>query len=86
MHDVVTGFFTPNSADNNDGIRQTSFGDGHNCFGITTNIINGGLECGQSVESYGSQHRADYYLEFLSYFGLPEWAEEECLGCGGMKN
>lgn len=61
--------------------------NGLNCFGGTTNIINGGQECGQTSESYGSQRRMDYYIEWLDFFGLP--AEEEtasCMGCGGMQN
>ena len=37
MHEVVTGFFTPNSVDTSVGITAT--------FGATTNIINGGIEC-----------------------------------------
>jgi hypothetical protein len=37
MHDVMTGYFTPNSFDLALGIQ-----DG---FGATINIINGGLEC-----------------------------------------
>ena len=38
MHEVATGFFQPNSVDTNAGIGCT--------FGATTNIINGGIECG----------------------------------------
>ena len=51
MHDVVTGYFEPSPGDINAGMQKR---DGKNDFGITTNIINGGLECGQGVESYGS--------------------------------
>ena len=83
MHDVITGFWQPNSADTNIGLQKMS--NGLNCFGGTTNIINGGQECGQTSESYGSQRRMDYYIEWLDFFGLP--AEEEtasCMGCGGM--
>ena len=51
MHDVATGLWVPNATDINSGLKQD---DGKNCFGITTNIINGGLECGQGRETYGS--------------------------------
>ena len=81
MHDVVTGYFNPSAGDINAGM--TKIGE-KNAFGITTNIINGGLECGQGVESYGSQRRADYYVNWLDYFGVME--EDEGLGCGGMNN
>lgn len=38
MHDVMTGFFQPNEQDAAANITAT--------FGTTTNIINGGIECG----------------------------------------
>ena len=38
MHDIMTGFYEPNSYDAAVGIDAT--------FGATTNVINGGLECG----------------------------------------
>lgn len=38
MHDVMTGFFVPNDVD-----KQNNIGAD---FATTTNIINGGLECG----------------------------------------
>ena len=61
--------------------------NGLNCFGGTTNIINGGQECGQGAESYGSQHRMDYYIEWLNFFGLEaEDATASCMGCGGQQN
>jgi hypothetical protein len=37
MHDVITGFWHPNEADNKANIT--------NGFGSTINIINGGIEC-----------------------------------------
>ena len=40
MHDIATGFFTPNAAD----IEGNILAD----FGTTINIINGSLECGPS--------------------------------------
>ena len=41
MHDVMTGFFTPDSVDLADNITAS--------FATTINIINGGLECGQGL-------------------------------------
>lgn len=41
MHDVITGFFTPNTVDLSENI--------HDGFGATINIINGGLECDTST-------------------------------------
>ena len=84
MHDVVTGFWTPNAKDINSGLRQD---ENLNCFGITTNIINGGLECGMGSETYGSQHRMDYYKQWMTEFGLPrEGDNAACAGCGSMKS
>ena len=62
--------------------------NGKNCFGITTNIINGGLECGFGSETYGSQHRADYYGHWLDLMGLPDEnvSDLSCAGCGSMKS
>lgn len=39
MHDVMTGNFVPNSVDLASNITAG--------FGTTTNILNGGLECGK---------------------------------------
>ncbi len=38
-------------------------------FGTTTNIINGGVECGPKSNSEGQLLRAEFYLEFLRYLG-----------------
>jgi len=73
MHDVMTGFFEPNSADDNNGITAS--------FGTTTNVINGGIECGQNPENSKSASRGEYYLEWLAYFGLDA---ETGLGCGSQ--
>ena len=73
MHDVMTGFFEPNEVDLAHNITAT--------FGLTTNIINGGFECGQSPENSKSVSRGTYYLEWLNFFGMPA---EDGLGCGNM--
>ena len=50
-------------------------------FGATTNIINGGLECGGN---YGTkaQNRERYYGQFLSQFGVSD-NRSKSAGCGG---
>ena len=58
MHDVMTGFFRPTKSDIDGGYTAT--------FGTTTNIINGGLECGQSPDNpTAAASRAEYYLKWL---------------------
>jgi hypothetical protein len=52
MHDAILGFFEPNSIDQAGNLCT-------GCFGSTTNIINGGLECG--FDSYKARMRIDYY-------------------------
>lgn len=60
MHDVMTGYFIPNSKDEAVNIGAT--------FGTTTNIINGGLECGNG--STKARDRGAYFKEWLNFFGL----------------
>ena len=61
MHDVMTGFFEPNSADDAGNIGAN--------FATTTNVINGGLECGNG--STKARDRGAYYLNWLNFFNLP---------------
>ena len=68
MHDVMTGFFEPKDNDHAANIGAN--------FGSTTNIINGGLECGNG--SSMAESRGEYYLEWLNFFGLPA---ESDIGC-----
>jgi len=68
MHDVITGFMVPTAADISARITQT--------FGTTTNIINGGHECGKGSETAQSTNRIKYYTAFLEWFDLPEEPEE----------
>jgi len=75
MHDVITGFFEPNATDLANKITAT--------FGTTINIINGGVECGQSPENSKAASRGQYYLKWLSFFKMPA---EDGLGCGTMSN
>merc|ERR1712061_98551 len=74
MHDVMTGYMVPTAADEGAGIKAT--------FGATTNIINGGHECGKGTETPQSSHRMEYYKEFLMWFALPMEAEED-MSCKG---
>lgn len=62
VHDVVTKHFQPNAADIAAGIRGT--------FGSTTNIVNGGAECGW--DSPNAQKRGEYYQELLNFFNISD--------------
>jgi hypothetical protein len=77
IHDVAAGFFEPTAADLNGGFVAG--------FGITTNIINGGQECGAGHENSKSQSRIDYFQEFLDFFELPD-EDESTMTCGGMSS
>lgn len=75
MHDVMTGNFIPNAVDDANNIKAS--------FATTTNIINGGLECGPHTWDAKRKSRAEYYLKWLDFFGLPD---EEDLDCGVQPN
>ena len=68
MHDVMTGFFIPNAADIAANVGAK--------FGTTTNIINGGLECGGWNSKAIS--RGEYFNKWLGFFGLPEETDVGC--------
>ncbi|HHQ4886710.1 TPA: glycoside hydrolase family 19 protein [Aeromonas veronii] len=72
---VIDGTWQPNDHD-----RQSGLIPG---FGVTTQIINGRVECGGSAEHAQSQNRINYYREFANYLGVPVSADE-VLGCKGM--
>ncbi|MGL5948876.1 MAG: glycoside hydrolase family 19 protein [Aeromonas sp.] len=76
MLHVIDGTWQPNAADKSNGLVPG--------FGVTTQIINGGVECGGSAEHAQSQNRINYYRELANYFGVPVPADE-VLGCKGMK-
>jgi hypothetical protein len=63
MHDVVVGYWTPSAGDRA-GNRLPG-------FGVLIMIINGGIECGGSVEVQQAANRITYYTNFLTAFGLP---------------
>ncbi len=73
---VIDGTWQPNASD-----KANELVPG---FGVTTNIINGGVECGGSSEHAQSLNRIDYYKEFANYLNVPV-GEDEVLGCANMK-
>jgi chitodextrinase len=76
MLHVVDGSWQPNAVDSAAGIKPG--------FGATTNVINGGIECGQGAEKPQSLNRIAYYRQHAAALGVPIAATEE-LGCGGQK-
>ena len=76
MLHTIDGTWVPNQNDVNNGLLPG--------FGVTTNIINGGVECGGNSEIAQSLNRISYYEEFAHYFALPI-ADTEVLGCANMK-
>ena len=71
------GTWQPNDRDISNGLTTG--------FGVTTQIINGGVECGGSVEVAQSVNRISYYKSFAEYLGV-EVPADEVLGCKGMKS
>ena len=69
MHDIVTGFWQPNSADLAAGLSTG--------FGATINVMNGGIECGRKTDQ--AANRVSYYQSFMSYLGVS--TSGETLGC-----
>lgn len=76
MLQVIDGTWQPNDRDKANGLVPG--------FGVTTQIINGGVECGGPTEIAQSQNRIKYYKEFANYLKVPV-AENEVLGCANMK-
>lgn len=76
MLHVIDGTWQPNAQDLANGLVSG--------FGVTTQIINGGVECGGSSEHIQSQNRIGYYRNFAQYLGVPI-ADNEVLGCANMK-
>nr|6LNR_A Chain A, Class-1 chitinase [Simarouba glauca] len=68
-HDVMTNEWAPGGADGNAG-RDPG-------FGLTTNIINGGLECGFGTDSR-VQDRIGYFKHFCSNFGIDPGNNLDC--------
>lgn len=75
MH-VIDGTWKPNDRDKANGLVPS--------FGVTIQIINGGVECGGPTENAQSLNRIAYYKEFAKYLKVAVPADE-VLGCKGMK-
>jgi chitodextrinase len=76
MLHVIDGTWQPNERDLSNGLTLG--------FGVTTQIINGGVECGGTEEVAQSLNRISYYESFANYLGV-SIAHDEVLGCAGMK-
>ncbi len=75
MLHVVDGTWVPNAHDQSRGISPG--------FGATTNIINGGIECGHGSETQQSLNRIEYYQAFTQELGVPI-GSNEVLGCANQ--
>jgi hypothetical protein len=76
MLHVIDGTWQPNALDIQSGLLPG--------FGVTTQIINGGVECGGSTEQAQSSNRLTYYKSLAQYLHVPI-ANNEVLGCRGMR-
>ncbi len=76
MLHVIDGTWQPNDRDKANGLVSG--------FGVTIQIINGGVECGGADENAQSLNRIAYYKEFANYLKVPVPADE-VLGCKKMK-
>lgn len=76
MLHVVDGTWQPNEMDSENGLSPG--------FGVTTQIINGGVECGGTEENEKSLNRILYYQQFATYFGVLLRIGEKS-GCANMK-
>ncbi|CAA0099207.1 Chitinase A [BD1-7 clade bacterium] len=76
MLHVIDGTWQPNDKDEAAGLVPG--------FGVTTQIINGGIECGGSAEHLQSQNRIKYYREFANHLNVPV-PTSEVLGCANMQ-
>ncbi len=82
MHDVVTKRWVPTSDDKSKGL---DYG-----LGITTNIINGGIECGANLAGYypsntwGDTNREYYYTKWAEKFGISNLISGEVNVCANQ--
>ena len=76
MLHVIDGTWQPNAHDTSIGIQAG--------FGATTNIINGGIECGLGYEKPQSVNRINYYREHAKALNVPINNDEQ-LGCKDQK-
>ncbi|XZF15118.1 chitinase [Chitinophagaceae bacterium MMS25-I14] len=69
-HDVMTGKWQPTP-------RDTAAGR-YPGFGVTVNIINGGIECGRKKTAEKTSYRYRYYQYFCRYFGVTPGPNADC--------
>ena len=68
-HDVMTGKWVPNAKD--------SLANRLPGFGAVLNVINGGIECGNSLYPK-TRYRYQYYMYFCKYLGVEPGPGVEC--------
>ncbi|XXG59966.1 hypothetical protein AAC387_Pa04g1962 [Persea americana] len=68
-HDVITGRWTPSNADRAGGRLPG--------YGVITNIINGGLECGKGTDSRVAD-RIGYYKRYCDILGVSYGDNLDC--------
>ncbi|GBG69178.1 hypothetical protein CBR_g3878 [Chara braunii] len=73
-HDVMAGKWTPTAADVAGGRLPG--------FGVTTLIINGGVECGQGSVTAQEKDRLGYYDHHSSIMGVDKGANTDCSKMG----
>ncbi|MDK9354912.1 glycoside hydrolase family 19 protein [Lelliottia sp. V106_10] len=76
MLHVIDGTWKPNAHDKENGLVPG--------FGVTIQIINGGVECGGPTEIAQGENRISYYKSEADYLKVPV-AADEVLGCKNMK-
>lgn len=74
-HDVMTGNWQPSAADTSAGRLQG--------FGMTTNIINGGLECNMPTNAKVTD-RVEFYKRYAGILNVA--VDENSLYCDQMQS
>ncbi|KAG5512913.1 hypothetical protein RHGRI_038667 [Rhododendron griersonianum] len=69
-HDVITGRWTPSAADSTAGRAPG--------YGVITNIINGGLECGQGFSTAQQVSRIGFLMHFSDIVGVGYGENLDC--------
>ncbi len=75
-HDVMAGNWTPTAYD----LERNRIPG----FGMTVNIINGGLECGSGTENTKVTHRIGHYVKFTDILNVSNDLDgtDDCSECG----
>ena len=69
-HDVITGRWAPGADDRRAGRLPG--------YGLLTNIINGGLECGKGQPTGGDNDRVGFYRRYCQMLGVAEGGNLSC--------